>query len=401
MTPRPGPPPFLGTGALAGVRVVEFAHFVAGPYSTLQLAYYGAEVIKVESLGRPDMWRLREGDTDINASVPFADHNKNKLSVTLDIKDPRAREAVIGLVKASDIVVENFSLGVLDRIDLGYDDLIKHKPDLVMISLQGFGRSGPFRDAIALGPSLMAFSGMTSLWSEDPADPVGSQTSYPDYIVGIQAAFTLLCALEHRDRTGRGQYIEFAQVDAVLGLIAPELAEASEGGPADPQAGAATVAAVSGVYRCQGDDSWCTIEVRSPEEWLGLAAAVPDLAGCAGESGSLCVPLDEARAALADWTAARPSDEVMDTLQASGVPTGAVHDGRSLVGDRHLKERAFASPAGHPVLGDIALPGPPARHIDGDGPVVARHAPLLGEDRHEVLRRILGLTDEEIRQLRS
>jgi crotonobetainyl-CoA:carnitine CoA-transferase CaiB-like acyl-CoA transferase len=411
-----GPPQWLAEGALSGVRVVEFGHFVAGPYCSLQLAYYGAEVIKIESTGRPDMWRLREGDTDINASVPFADHNKNKLSVTLDIKDERARETVIGLVKSCDIVVENFSFGVLDRLGLGYDGLVQHKPDLVMISLQGFGRSGSFRDAIALGPSLMAFSGMTSLWSEDPADPVGSQTSYPDYIVGIQAAFTLLCALEHRDRTGRGQYIEFAQVDAVLGLIAPQLAAASADAAGVTAGQAPTAADISGVYQCQGDDRWCVVEVRSPREWLGLVDAVPGLAASAGkhsagkhsagedgagEDGVLLVPAEKARAVLAEWMAARSHDEAMDALQARGVPAGAVHDARDLVADRHLRERNFGIPAGHPVLGDILLPGPPAHHVGGDGPVVTRHAPLLGEDRGDVLGRILGLTDEEIEQLSS
>jgi crotonobetainyl-CoA:carnitine CoA-transferase CaiB-like acyl-CoA transferase len=386
-------------GPLAGVRVVEFGHFVAGPYAALQLAYYGAEVIKVESTGRPDMWRLREGDTDINASVPFADHNKNKRSITLDIKDANARAAVIDLVKTADIVVENFSLGVLDRLGLGYADLVQHKPDLVMISLQGFGRSGPFCHAIALGPSLMAFSGMTSLWSEDPAAPVGSQTSYPDYIVGIQAAFTLLCALEHRDRTGQGQYIEFAQVDAVLGLIAPELAAASAG--FIPAGEAESVTAISGVYQCQGEDRWCVIDVRSAADWAGLVAVVPGLDGGADADGALLVPLDKTRTVLAEWTGARPADEVMDQLQASGVPAGAVHDGRALVEDRHLRARGFGVPTDHPVLGDILLPGPPAHHSNNSGPAVTRHAPLLGEDRHEVLRRVLGLTDEEIEQLRS
>jgi len=378
--------PHLGWGPLAGLRIVEFGHFVAAPYCTLQLAHYGAEVIKIESTSRPDMWRLREGESDIHASVPFADHNKNKLSVTLDLKDPAGRNAVLELVARSDAVVENFSFGVLDRLGLSYPQLAERRADLVMVSLQGFGRSGPLRDAVALGPSLMACSGMTVLWSDDPADPVGSQTSYPDYIVGLQAAFVLMCALRERDRTGRGQHVEFAQFDAVLGLIGPALALAAAGG--DPTA--ARLPPPSGVYPCTGDDRWCAVEVRTPAHRAALLRAVPELSA---------VPAHALPAAIRAWTCSREAAEVMAHLQAHGVPAGIVNDGRDLTRDPHLRAREFAAGTGHPVVGDAPLPGPPVRHSGPGGPRITRHAPLLGQDRVEVFRRVLGLTDDEIAAL--
>ncbi|GEL23143.1 hypothetical protein PSU4_20970 [Pseudonocardia sulfidoxydans NBRC 16205] len=378
----------LGWGPLRDVRVVEFGHFVAAPYSTLQLALYGAEVIKIESTARPDMWRLREGEADLHASVPFADHNKNKLSVTLDLKEPAAREAVLDLVAHSDAVVENFSYGVLERLGLGYDELAARRPDLVMVSLQGFGRSGPLRDAVALGPSLMACSGMTSLWSDDVHDPVGSQTSYPDYIVGLQAAFVLVSALRERERTGAGRYVEFAQFDAVLGLIGPALALAAAGG--DPGRATLGPPAPSGVYRCAGEDRWCAVEVWTAQHRAGLDRAVPGLAGRAA---------DDVPALLGSWTAERAAADVMRVLQQHGVPAGVVNDGRDLTLDPQLRARGFATGTGHPVLGDVALPGLPVRHTGSGGPRITRHAPLLGQDRDDVLSRVLGLAPDEIAAL--
>lgn len=401
MTATPGAyAAHLGWGPLRDLRIVEFGHFVAGPYATLQLAYYGAEVIKVESTSRPDMWRLREGESDIHASVPFADHNKNKLSVTLDLKDPACQDVVRDLVARSDAVVENFSYGVLERLGLGYEALARRRPDLVMLSLQGFGREGPLRDAVALGPSLMAHSGMTVLWSPDGARaPVGSQTSYPDYVVGLQAAFALLCALRHRDLTGEGQHLELAQIDAVLGLVAADLAAADAQDRGVPEA--PSPSAVAGVYPCAGEDRWCAIEVRTAAEWQGLLRAVPTLRPVVRRRPS--APSEATAAAidlvLREWTAQRTPQEAMADLQACGVPAGAVLDGRDLVEDPHLRSRGFAIPTGHPVLGDVLLPGPVARHA-GDGPRVTRYAPLLGEDRDDVLSRVLDLTPEQIKALR-
>lgn len=377
---RDAPPPdHLGWGPLRGIRVVEFGHFVAAPYATLQLAYYGAEVIKIESTSRPDMWRLRESGPNLPVSAPFVDHNKNKLSVTLDLKQAPSRCVIADLVAESDCVIDNFSFGVLERYGLGYDSLGPRRPGLVMLGMPGFGRSGPFRDAVALGPSLQAFSGMTMLWtaSDDP-EPVGSQTSYADYIVGLHAAFALVCALEHRDRTGEGQYIELAQLDVVLNVIAPLLATA----------GLHTVdsEAESTVYPCAGHDRWVVIDVHTQDHWTALAAVIPGLVTLRVSTREERVERrDSIRAILTAWTQQRSSREAMETLQAAGVPAGAVHNGKDLVEDPQLANRGFAISTGHPILGDIPLPGPTARHRSDGGPRSTRHAPLLGQDRKSVV----------------
>ena len=214
----------VGALPLEGIRVADFTHMVAGPYGTMQLAYFGAEVIKIESRARPDTWRIREGNKDVEASLPFADHNRNKLSVTANLKSDEGRELARRIIAESDVVVENFSVGVMDRLGLGYEELRALKPDIVMIRLQGLGTTGPRKNYVTWGPSLMPFSGMTWLWNHpDGGAPVGSQTSYPDYIVSIHMAFALMAALHHRANTGEGQFIDIAQGEVTASLIGPAL----------------------------------------------------------------------------------------------------------------------------------------------------------------------------------
>ena len=399
-----------GTGPnglpLTGIRVADFTHMVAGPYGTMQLAYFGAEVIKIESRARPDTWRIREGNKDVEASLPFADHNRNKLSVTANLKSDEGRELARRIIAESDVVVENFSVGVMDRLGLGYQELRALKPDIIMIRLQGLGTTGPRKNYVTWGPSLMPFSGMTWLWNHpDGGAPVGSQTSYPDYIVSIHMAFALMAALHHRANTGEGQFIDIAQGEVTASLIGPALLDGLVNGrAAEPVGNRGHAGAPHGCYPCAGEDEWCVISVGDDAEWQRLCAVTENgtalrderFATAAGR-GANAAELDEL---VSEWTRQRSPREVMEALQARDVTAGMVSDGTTLVHDPHLRSRDAVVEHDHPRQGRLTLPGIVMK-LSGTPGEIRRHAPLLGQDTHAVLSGLLGLTDEAIRGLEA
>ena len=379
---------------------------VAGPYGTMQLAYFGAEVIKIESRARPDTWRIREGNKDVEASLPFADHNRNKLSVTANLKTDEGREVARRIIAMSDVVVENFSVGVMDRLGLGYEELKAVKPDIIMIRLQGLGTTGPRKNYVTWGPSLMPFSGMSWLWNHpDGGAPVGSQTSYPDYIVSIHMAFVLMAALRHRANTGEGQFIDIAQGEVTASLIGPALLDGLVNGRvAKPLGNGSRRRAPHGCYPCRGDDAWCAVSVGDEDEWRRFCAATGHAAALGDERFATADRRLANAAALdalvSEWTRERSPREVMETLQASGVTAGMVSDGTTLVTDPHLRSRGSVVEHEHPRQGRLTLPGIVMKFSETPGEI-RRHAPLLGQDTHAVLTGLLGLTDEEIRGLEA
>ncbi len=418
VAPKPVPDrgPDTNTGAgngtapdglpLTGIRVADFTHMVAGPYGTMQLAYFGAEVIKIESRARPDTWRIREGNKDVEASLPFADHNRNKLSVTANLKNAEGRELARRIIAESDVVVENFSVGVMDRLGLGYEELQALKPDIIMIRLQGLGTTGPRKNYVTWGPSLMPFSGMTWLWNHpDGGAPVGSQTSYPDYIVSIHMAFALMAALHHRANTGEGQFIDIAQGEVTASLIGPALLDGLVNGrAAEPVGNRGHAGAPHGCYPCAGEDQWCVISVGDDAEWQRLCAVMGNggtvrderFATPAGRRANA----EDLDALVSKWTRRRSPREVMESLQAHGVTAGMVSDGTTLVNDPHLRGRGSVVAHEHPRQGRLTLPGIVMKLSETPGEI-RRHAPLLGQDTHTVLSGLLGLTDEEIHSLEA
>ncbi len=394
----------FGSPPLAGIRVADFTHMVAGPYGTMQLAYFGAEVIKIESRARPDTWRIREGNKDVEASLPFADHNRGKLSVTANLKTEEGRDMARRIIARSDVVVENFSVGVMGRLGLGYEELRALKPDIIMIRLQGLGTTGPRKNYVTWGPSLMPFSGMTWLWNHpDGGAPVGSQTSYPDYIVSVHMAFVLMAALHHRASTGDGQLIDIAQGEVTASLIGPALLDALVNGrAAEPAGNHGRADAPHGCYPCRGEDAWCAVTVADDAEWqrfceaTGNGAVVRD--NRFATAASRLARAEAVDEIVSGWTRQRTPREVMETLQAHGVTAGMVCDGTTLVHDPHLRARRSVVAHEHPRQGRLTLPGIVTKLSETPGEI-RRHAPLLGQDTHAVLSGLLGMTDEQIRGL--
>ncbi|MEE9569072.1 MAG: CoA transferase [Candidatus Binatia bacterium] len=391
---------------LNGIRVVDFSHLVAGPFGTLQLAYFGAEVIKVESTVRPDTWRIREGNKDIEQSRPFADHNRNKLSVTINLKTEEGGDIIRRLIQISDVVVENFSAGVMARLGLDYESLKRMKPDIIMASLQGLGETGPRRDYVTWGPSLMSYSGLTYLWNEpNEPIPVGSQTAYPDYIVSLHMAFAVMAALHYREKTGEGQYIDISQAEATASLIGPAMLDYLVNQRVSQPLGNHSVSrSPHGCYRCQGEDQWCVISVADDKEWSRFCQVIgnPSLV----EDARFDTPLkrvknrEELDQYVQKWTAQLSPEEVEGKLQGVGISAGVVHNGVTLANDKHLWSRDAIQVHEHPRQGRMTLPGLAMKLSDSPGAII-RHAPLLGQDNDYVFRHLLGLSEEEIQRLRE
>lgn len=396
----------VGAGLLSGLRICAFTHVAAGPYGTLQLGYLGADVIKVESTTRIDTWRYRDRNGDPERSRPFVDHNRNTLSVTLNLKTDEGVELARRLIARSDAVLDNYSAGVMDRLGLGYDALRKVKPDVIVLHMSGLGADGPHSAFVTFGPNVMSLAGLTWLWNHpDATVPVGSQSSYPDYLVGVYAAYALVAALHRRDQTGEGALIDLAQAEVTACAVGPSYVAALNGAGDDvcPLGNASRADAPHGCYPCQGgDDAWCVIAVEQDAQWEGLKQALgrpgwADDSALATRAGRW-----QRRAFLdgrvAEWTRSMSPHAVMRTCQANGVPSGVVATGEDLGTDPHLRERGFLVEMEHPRLGKLRLPGSPVRFANA--PVrMRRTGPLLGHDNDYVLREILGLGDAEIADL--
>jgi crotonobetainyl-CoA:carnitine CoA-transferase CaiB-like acyl-CoA transferase len=382
-------------GILSGLRVLDFTWILAGPYATRIFADFGAEVIKVQS-------KKTARGAESNLTGYFNTWNRNKRSITLDMTYPEAREIVLKLTAKSDAVIENFSPRVMSNWGLGYDTLKEANPDLVMISMSSFGQDGPWKDNVGFAPTFHALSGLTYLTSYTQDTPVGPGYAYADAVSGLYAAFAVLSALEYRDRTGQGQYIDLSEYEAICSMIGPSLMEASTqkneicphgNHPED------IPAAPFGSYQCSGEDRWCVMAVFGEEEWQNLCRLLghPDwtnevrFATVAGRKENT-KELDEL---LTQWTIQRKAEEVVTLLQAAGIPSGVVQNAEDLSRDPQLIARNFFIPLEHPTLGKTISSRSPIR-FEEDFTVGWKAAPLLGEDNRYVFLELLGFTEEEL-----
>src|SRR5688572_7992574 len=270
---------------LAGIRVADFTWVWAGPHCTLQLAHLGAEVVRVETSTRVCVTRLLPPFADFkmgpNRSGYFNQYNQGKKSLALDMKKPEALAVAKRLCAASDVVVENFASGVMDRMGLGYDVLRQLRPDVIMIALSGYGASGPDHDKVSYGPAQVPLSGMSSLTGYRDFQPMHVGISYGDPTGGLHGAFAVLAALMHRARTGEGQYIDLSQWETSVAVLGEGIMAATLGQGAPARDGNRHPAmAPHDVYRADGEDRWIAVTVEDDASWTRFAAAIgrPELA---------------------------------------------------------------------------------------------------------------------------
>ncbi|MFC2008077.1 CaiB/BaiF CoA transferase family protein [Chloroflexota bacterium] len=383
---------------LHNIRILDFSWVLAGPYATRILADFGAEVIKIQPL-------LPETEESAFSKGYYNTWNRNKLGITLNLNKPEGVALARRLVAISDAVVENFTPRVMANWGLDYPNLKEIKPDIIMLSMSTMGSSGPWRDYVGFGPTVQAFSGMTYLTSFPGKPPTGLGFSYADHIAGLVAALALLGALEYRQRTGEGQYIDVSQVEAMASLLGSAILEYTvTGRPPEPMGNRSQEAAPHGVYRCRGDDRWCAIAVVNDHEWHGFCRALGSPPWTEDDkfstlSGRL-ENADDLDRLVEDWTTKHTAEEVMALLQREGVAAGVVQDASDLANDPQLRTPGFFIDLDHPELGKtisdavpIKLSDTPARY--------GRAAPILGQDNPYVYGELLGISQAEMRILQE
>ena len=382
---KPTPlPRQTGDLPLAGVRVLDFSWVIAGPTTTRYLAAMGAEVIKVEAPGRGDPGRASELHTVLGQA---------KQGIVLNLKHNDAKRIARDLAARSDILIENFATGVMDRLGLGPDTLQSANPNLIYISASGMGRTGPEAKAVAYGTLLQCYAGFAGLNRHPEVAPrVGM--AWLDPMCGLKLAFMVAAALWYRQSAGGGSRVDFSMIEAMLWTMAEPLIEAQTATPPTPKGNRSRTRAPHGIYRCDGEDNWIGISISNTKQWVYFCDLIDDLAP--NRSFGLADRMaqeDKINATINIFTSKQNATALAKRLSGLGIAAAALSSTTALSKDNHLMERGFWDP----VEGG-ALPGLPWRSSFGrkNGP-----APALGEHTESVLHKILGLSEAELAALQS
>jgi formyl-CoA transferase len=396
--------------ALAGIRVVDLSQFEAGPSCTQNLAWLGAEVIKIEAPGRGEQGRGATSNKPGEDANFFLLLNANKRSVTLNLKHPKGKQLLIDLIKKADILVENFAPGTVERLGLGYEDVRKINPRIIYAQIKGFAPEGPYGNYLAFDAIAQAAGGSLSITGEHDGRPIKPGLNVADTGAGLNCVIGILAALYQRQTTGVGQRIEVSMQDAVInfGRIA-YAAQAALNAPA-PRTGNQSILAgtsPSEVYPCKGGgaNDYCYVYTTRAgnHHWERLLTVI-------GREDLLTderFTTPKARQAnyktvdgiIAEWTINHDKRHVMKLFGEAGIPASAVFDTMELTNDPDLRKRGTFVSVNHPVRGEVVIPGFVVKLSDSHVPIVA--SPLLGADNEKVLGGVLGLSAAEIDSMRT
>jgi crotonobetainyl-CoA:carnitine CoA-transferase CaiB-like acyl-CoA transferase len=392
---------------LSDIKVLDLMWVMAGPASTRVLADYGAQVVRVESTRRFDTARtigpFHKNTVAPESSGLFLNMNAGKLGITIDPGNPEGRSIILDLVKWADVVTESFSPRAMRNWGLDYETLRKIKPEIVMLSSCLMGQTGPLASFAGYGNLAAAISGFFNLGGWSDRAPCGPFGAYTDYVSPRFTAAALLAALEWRDRTGEGQYIDLSQAEASLSFLGPALLDYTANGRVAERAGNRDrEVAPHGIYPCAGDDRWIAIVCRDDREWKALSESMerPDLA--ADRRFSSPATRSEHQAELdvliSYWTGCFEPLVLEHRLQHQGIAAHQVQNSAEAIADPQLIHRGHFVALEHSTLGPIIVEGSrfklsrtPAR--------VNRAAPTVGQDTHDVLEQILGYSEERITEL--
>jgi benzylsuccinate CoA-transferase BbsF subunit len=389
------------------LKVVDFSWVVVGPLIAKCLADFGATVLHIESITRPDTLRTtlpyKDGIQDVDFNGYFPLYNSNKYGMALNLQDPKGIGIAKKLVAWSDIVIESFRPGVMKRLGLGYEELRVIKPAVIMLSTTMQGQTGPHALQPGFGNQLVGLVGVPCVTGWPDREAIQPYGAYTDCIAPFYGIAALVGALLYRDRTGRGQYLDLSQYEAAIQFMSTPILDWVVNGRAAARKGNASPCAVPhGAYRCLGEDRWCAIAVFDDAEWRGLCRAMekkelihdPRFATLSDRKKNEV----ELNRLVEEWTLKSDADEVMAKLQAAGVPAGVVTNNLDLFEDPQLKERECFWIIDHPVLGPF--PHPSSSFRLSKTPAKPRlPSPCLGQHTEFICKEFLKMSDEEFAQL--
>ena len=402
---------------LKNYRVLDLSRIWAGPYCTKIFADMGAEIIKMESLSVYDSHRGpvspargiaaypdgEPGEEPWNRNGWFNCLHMSKYGVTLELTESEGRRVFERLVSVSDVLIENFRQGSLERLGYTYEELRKHRPDLIYVSMPAFGNTGPWKGYLGYGIGQEQLSGMAHMTGYRGEGPMKSGINHGDPITGSHAAGVLMAAIRHRRKTGKGMYIDVSQQESSVALMGPEvLAYQMTGQEPERLGNRSRWYAPANSYPCAGEDRWVTIAATNQEQWESLAE-VMDAASMVDDPRYATAENrrenhDDLDAVISEWTMGQEASEVTLKLQKAGVPAGPVLRGPDLLQDAHYKDRGTFVTVDHPQVGPKQYPGIPWRMSATPG-TVRWPSPTLGQHNRDVYGELLGLTGPEIDQL--
>ncbi|MGD9891329.1 MAG: CaiB/BaiF CoA transferase family protein [Dehalococcoidia bacterium] len=401
-----------------GVRVIDMTEVWAGPMATSYLADWGAEVIRVESFPRWETLRpvvpapgglgfshndpMRPRTWERHARRFIANHSKRGMA--LNLRDSRGRESLLGLLSIADVVIENYASETMSRLGLGYDTIRAVNPAIVMVSVSGWGGGGPYAGYTAMGSGVDATTGHAVLRGYAGEDPTNTNQGYQsDAMAPLAAVTAVAAALHERRRSGCGRHIEISEAEVLLTALSRHLLDAAlNDRPGEQIENEHPWAAPQGCYPCKGEDRWITITIETDIQWASLCNVVGPVNLAESQTFHTCRGRWEHREVLnvylSTWTKEWDAHELMETLQAHGVPAAVVSDEWDVMNDPHLRAREFWVEKDHPYVERRIYPRTPWR-LHECIPAPYRPANTLGEDNHWVLQTLLGMSNADVRRL--
>ncbi len=397
----------MGTRPLEGIRVADFGWIYSVPHATAWLGALGADVIRIETSTAPDLVRFltgTDGSTGANRSGIFHAINTSRRSVALNLAMPEAQEIARKIIRRSDFVTENFTVGNMAKYNLGYDDLVKIKPDIIMLSGTPLGQDGPLAGSVGFGPTSQAFAGLCHITGYPDSFPCGIGGTWPDFAVGTGMVFFLLAALHYRDRTGEGQYLDLSMAEMVTSMMPEAMMDFLMNGRDQAAIGNRDESmAPHGVFPAAGDDQWIAIAIASDDEFAQLCEALgaPSMASDPkfGRLFGRLANVEELEREIAARTRVHPRDELVAKLRARGLAAGPVYSTPELMEDPVFSRSSMLVKLKHSEVGERVVPGLPVDF--GAIDLEYRGAPMIGEHTDEVLTELLGFSAAEIARLKE
>ena len=402
MSANPGGSNFSTVAApLENIRVLDFTHVLAGPFCTRLVADLGADVVRVESSKHPDHPWQSTYISDDQRHASYLNTNRSKRSISIDLKNDAGQQIARKLAAVADVVIENFSAGVMSRLKLDFATIEKLNPRIIYVSMSGYGHNGPRRNWTSMNMNLQGYSGLMTVTGAAGDPPTAISNSWNDYIGGLHACFAVLQAIDKRAGSGRGHYIDLSQFECSAAMIGPLLLSSAVNSKVPLRRGnRSDVIAPQGVYRCAGADNWCAVSIETDEQWKALAEVLGNeklrsdtrLSSVAGRIDHH----NEIDGEIEVWTQQYSSAEVERRLKAAGIYAERVQRIDQVINEpdpatvfSRMEERRIGSMLTTRLpftLSPVSLPGP-------------RSAPSLGEHTADVLRQWLNLSGEQFDEI--